>query len=157
MKVSPPTLAEGHSSSFRMRSFVNLFNKTCKRYNSHNVPWMLFYPVTMGGPVPESKALPGFLLRIFSSLACLKKPVFSKRIFCSGSYQPGCTGIFWPAEGTTGLSLFLKSEKFPALLYAGKGPEYRPFMIWTCSLGLLASSIDLKSHEGPVLRPFSYT
>jgi hypothetical protein len=25
------------------------------------------------------------------------------------------------------LSLFLKSEKLPALLYVGKGPEYRPF------------------------------
>jgi hypothetical protein len=25
------------------------------------------------------------------------------------------------------LSLFLKSEKIPALLYAGKGPEYKPF------------------------------
>ncbi len=24
-------------------------------------------------------------------------------------------------------SLFLKSEKIPALLYVGKGPEYRPF------------------------------
>jgi hypothetical protein len=24
-------------------------------------------------------------------------------------------------------SLFLKSEKIPALLYKGKGPEYRPF------------------------------
>jgi hypothetical protein len=25
------------------------------------------------------------------------------------------------------LSRFLKSEKIPALLYVGKGPEYRPF------------------------------
>jgi len=25
------------------------------------------------------------------------------------------------------LSLFLKSAKFPALLYLGKGPKYRPF------------------------------
>jgi hypothetical protein len=25
------------------------------------------------------------------------------------------------------MSLFLKSEKIPALLYVGKGPEYRPF------------------------------
>ncbi len=25
------------------------------------------------------------------------------------------------------LSLFLKSEKIPALLYVGRGPEYRPF------------------------------
>jgi hypothetical protein len=27
----------------------------------------------------------------------------------------------------TSLSLFLKSEKIPALLYIGKGPEYMPF------------------------------
>ncbi len=41
-------------------------------------------------------------------------------------YQRGCTGIFWPAEGTTaGLSVFLKSEKSQAVLYGGKGPEYR--------------------------------
>jgi hypothetical protein len=25
------------------------------------------------------------------------------------------------------LSLYLKSEEIPALLYVGKGPEYRPF------------------------------
>jgi hypothetical protein len=36
------------------------------------------------------KALPGFFLSIFSSLACLKKPDFSKRIFCGGRYQPAC-------------------------------------------------------------------
>jgi hypothetical protein len=29
-----------------------------------------------------------------------------------------------------GLSLFLKSEKIPALLYAGKRPKYTPFMIF---------------------------
>jgi hypothetical protein len=27
----------------------------------------------------------------------------------------------------TSLSLFLKSEKIPALLYVGKEPDYRPF------------------------------
>ncbi len=65
------------------------------------------------------KALPGFFLCIFSSLTCLKKPVF----FCGGGrYQPGYTGIFWPVEGTS-----QTREKFPALLYVGKGPEYKPF------------------------------
>jgi hypothetical protein len=48
-------------------------------------------------------------------------------MFCSGRYQPGCTGIFWPVEGTSQLSLFLKSEKIPALLYVGKGPEYMAY------------------------------
>ncbi len=56
-------------------------------------------PVT--GCFALHKALPGFFLCIFSSLTCLKKPVFS-------------------------LSLFLKSEKIPALLSLGKGLEYRP-------------------------------
>jgi len=30
-------------------------------------------------------------------------------------------------EGTSRLSPFLKSEKIPALLYLGKGPDYTPF------------------------------
>jgi hypothetical protein len=60
------------------------------------------------------KALPGFFLCIFSSLTCLKKPVFSKRELMQ-----------WKVPAS--LSLFLKSEKIPALLYVGKGPEYRPF------------------------------
>ncbi len=42
------------------------------------------------------------------------------------------------------LSVFLKSEKNSALLYIGKGPEYRPFR-------------DLRSVPYTVLRPFSYT
>jgi hypothetical protein len=38
------------------------------------------------------------------------------------------------------LSLFLKSEKIPALLYEGKGPKYRPFVFfdlfpWPTTLG----------------------
>jgi hypothetical protein len=44
----------------------------------------------------------------------LKKPVFSKRdLLTNGRYQPS-------------LSLFFLNEKIPALLYIGKGPEYRP-------------------------------
>jgi hypothetical protein len=31
---------------------------------------------------------------------------------------------------TASQSLFLKSEKIPALLYKGKGPEYRPFSLY---------------------------
>jgi hypothetical protein len=65
------------------------------------------------GKLSSHKALPGFFLCIFSSLTCLKKPVFSKRDLLS-----------WKVLAS--LSLFLKSEKIPALLYVGKGPEYRP-------------------------------
>jgi hypothetical protein len=63
---------------------------------------------------PFHKALPGFFLCIFSSLTCLKKLVFSKPDL-----------LRWKVSAS--LSLFLKSENIPALLYIGKGPEYRPF------------------------------
>jgi hypothetical protein len=47
------------------------------------------------------------------------------------------------------LSLFLKSEKIPALLCIGRGPTYRPF----CDL---RSVPEAQITEGPVLRLFSY-
>jgi hypothetical protein len=56
------------------------------------------------------KSLPGFLFRIFSSLICSKKPVFSKGDL-----------LQWKVPAS--LSLFLKCEKIPALLYLEKGPE----------------------------------
>jgi hypothetical protein len=58
--------------------------------------------------------VPGFFLCIFSSITCLKKPVFSKRDF-----------LLWKVPAS--LSLFVKREKILAPLYIGKGPEYRPF------------------------------
>jgi hypothetical protein len=62
----------------------------------------------------KHKELPGFFLCIFSSLTCLKKPVSTSGIFYGGRYQPAC-------------HYFLKSDKFSALLYGGKGPDFRPF------------------------------
>jgi hypothetical protein len=57
--------------------------------------------------------------------------MFSGRgIFCSGRYQPGCTGSSDQRKISTSLSLFLKSEKIPALLYVGKGHKYRPFVFF---------------------------
>jgi len=51
--------------------------------------------------------------------------------------QGGSSAVEGPSQAVLGssdqgkllasLSLFLKSEKIPALLYIGKGPEYRPF------------------------------
>jgi hypothetical protein len=58
----------------------------------------------------RSKPLPGFFLCIFSSLTCLKKPVFSKWDL-----------LWWKVPAS--LSLFLKSERIPVLLNEGKGPE----------------------------------
>jgi hypothetical protein len=51
--------------------------------------------------------VPGFFLSIFSSLTCLKKPVFRKRDL-----------LQWNVPAT--LSQFLKSEKITALLLTGK-------------------------------------
>jgi hypothetical protein len=79
------------------------------------------------------KALPVFFLCIFSSLTCLKKLVFSNLDL-----------LRWKV--TASLSLFLKSEKFPALLYIGKGPEYRPFREFRPVP--LALGTDLKSWKG---------
>jgi hypothetical protein len=47
-------------------------------------------------------------------------------------------------------SLFLKSEKIPALLYVGKGPEYRPL-----SLFLKSEKIPALHYvgKGPEYRP----
>ncbi len=43
------------------------------------------------------------------------------------------SGIFFSGGRLpASLSLFLKSEKIPALLYVGKGPEYRPFSYPSC-------------------------
>jgi len=73
------------------------------------------------------KALPGFFLCIFSSLTCLKKPVFSKPdlLRLEGTSQ-AVLGSSDQRKVRAGLSLFLKSEKIQAVLYGGKGPEYRP-------------------------------
>jgi hypothetical protein len=58
-----------------------------------------------------AKAPPGFFVCIFNSITCLKKPYFQQR----GSSDQ------WKVPAS--LSLFLKSEKIPDLLYVGKGPE----------------------------------
>jgi hypothetical protein len=79
-------------------------------------------------PTLKCKAPPGFFLCIFRSITCLKKPVFIKGdlplwkvparldwdLLTSGRYQPNC-------------HYSKKWKKFSALLYIGKGPEYRPF------------------------------
>jgi hypothetical protein len=82
------------------------------------------------GPILGSKALLGFFLCILSSL----DPYLPEETCFQ---QAG----YYVVEGTSqaalrsseqrkvpaSLSLFLKSEKIPALLYKGKEPEYRPF------------------------------
>ncbi len=107
------------------------------------------------------EAVPGFSLCIFSSLTCPRN-LFSAKgdllqwkvpparlywdLLTSGRYQPACVTVS-------------KKWKNPssALLYVGKGPEYKPLRTWvqalpwfsTCSLDLLpAWGTDLKSWKG---------
>ncbi len=73
------------------------------------------------------KALPGFFLCIFSSLASLKKPVFSKRGLLWWKVHTSQALLGSSDQQKVPATLFLKSEKIQALLSVGKGPEYRPF------------------------------
>jgi hypothetical protein len=47
-------------------------------------------------------------------------------LLASGRYQPAVLGSSDQRKVLAILSLFLNSEKIPALLYIRKGPEYRP-------------------------------
>ncbi len=106
------------------------------------------------------KALPGIFLCIFSSLTCLKKPVFSKMdllrwkararlnsdLLTSGRYQPACH-YFWknpssalhrkrtivPASGTD-----LKSWKG---LYSGPSPIPKAFILEGTTIHIWAMTI----------------
>jgi hypothetical protein len=97
------------------------------------------------GPLPKHKALPWFFLSIFNSLTCLKKPVSSKR----GRYQPGCTGIFWPAKGTSQPVAISKRLKNPSSTSRRKGTWVQA-LLWhpTYSLGPNGAGPDLKSQKG---------
>jgi hypothetical protein len=51
-------------------------------------------------------------------------------IFCGGRYLSASQALLGSSDQwkvPASLSLFLKSEKIPALLHLGKGLEYRPF------------------------------
>jgi hypothetical protein len=61
------------------------------------------------------------------SLTCVKKPVFSKRGLLRWKVPARLYCDLLTVEVPASLSLFLKSEKIPALLYVGKEPEYRSF------------------------------
>jgi hypothetical protein len=98
------------------------------------------------------RALPRFLLCIFSAPLYVWRNLYSASgILCSGRYPPGSTGIFWPAEGTSQpVTISKKWKKIPALLYVGKGPEYRPFRDFRpVPLAYRPrSGTDLKSQKG---------
>jgi len=95
---------------------------------------------------------------VFSAPLRAWRNLFSASVFfCCGSFQPGCTGIFWPAEGTSQPLPISKKWKIPALLYVGKGFEYRPFHDFRPVPAPTGVGHRSQILEGPVLRPFSYT
>ncbi len=80
---------------------------------------------------PGRKALPLFFICIFSSITCLKKPVFSKRDLLLQPVEGTSQAVLGSSDqrkSIAKLSRFLKSEKIPALPYFAKAPEYRPFI-----------------------------
>ncbi len=97
---------------------------------------------------------------VFSSPLLAWRNLFSASgIFCVGRYQPGCTGIFWPAEGTSQTVTISKKVKKSELCFTwDKDLSTGPSMIW--DLFLRPTDLGHRSQitEGPVLlRPFSYT
>ncbi len=52
---------------------------------------------------------------VFSAPLPAWRNLFSASVFfCCGSFQPGCTGIFWPAEGTSQPLTISKKWKNPS-------------------------------------------
>ncbi len=87
---------------------------------------------------------------VFSaSLPAWRNLFWASGIFCSGRYQPGCTGIFSPAEDTNQPVTISKKWKNPisALLRKRTWVQALPWFS-TCYLGLPASGTDLKSWKG---------
>jgi len=84
-----------------------------------------------------------------------RRNLFSaSRIFCCGSYQLGCTGIFWPAEGTSQLVTIFKKWKNPSsALYRKRTFVQALPWFFRCSFGLPALGTDLKSQKGQYSGP----
>jgi hypothetical protein len=70
-------------------------------------------------------------------------------IFCGGRYQPGCIGIFWPAEGTSQPVAASKKWNNPSSTLRSKRTWVQA-LPWfsTRSLSLPALDTDLKSQKG---------
>jgi hypothetical protein len=71
----------------------------------------------------------------------LKKPVFSKRDILPWKVP---ARFHWDLL-TSGL--FLKSEKIEAVLYEGKGPEYRPFRDFRPVLSAYQPGAQISNHR----------
>jgi hypothetical protein len=119
----------------RFRGLVHILTKVAEGEGGRQSPKKLprfgglVHILTKVAEGEGGKPLPGFFLCIFSSLTCLKKPVFSKGdlVWWKVPTFQAELGSSDQRKVPTSLSLFLKSEKIPGLLYGGKGPEYRLF------------------------------
>jgi hypothetical protein len=81
---------------------------------------------------------------VFSAPLPAWRYLFSvKRIFCREGTGQAKLGSSDQRKVPDRVSLFLKSEKIPALLYLGNGSEYRPFSYTTGALSLQNSAWGL--------------
>ncbi len=69
---------------------------------------------------------------VFSAPLPAWKNLFSAiGIFCGGRYQPGCTGIFWPAEGTSQpLTISKKWIKYQLVVNHDPTPNVGLWLFW---------------------------
>ncbi len=102
----------------------------------------------------DVKHCPIFSLVFLYPLHAWRNLLSSSGIFHRGRYQPGCTGIFWPAEGTSQLV----DLKKPTLRFTKeKGLSTGPSMIFDLFPRPTAFTHKSQITEASVLRPFSYT
>ncbi len=87
---------------------------------------------------------------VFSAPLPAWRNLFSESgIFCGGRYQPGSTGIFWPAEPTSQPVIISKKwKKFSSALHRESTWVQAPPWFLTCSIGLPGSGTDLNSWKG---------
>ncbi len=119
-----------------------------QHFQSERGLYAMFYHTHHIKPIYRvRKALPEFFLCIFSFLTCLKKPVFSERDLLQWKVpaSQAVVGSSDQRKVPASLSLFLKCEKIPALLYIGEGLEKGPF----CDLRCVPQE-QVENHTSPV-------
>ncbi len=100
--------------SCKIKSWWDFSANSNLKHMQFNYVWVTLSPQLWSfGSFPHSRTnLSAQTECIFNSLTCLKKPIFSKQDLLRWN-APGCTGIFWPAEGTSpGPSPILRASNF---------------------------------------------
>jgi len=92
-----------------IRKLLPVFN-----WNKYGCTIFLKFQIVQNEISTHLKHCLGFSF-VFSAPAAAWRNLFSASgISCSGRYQPGSTGIFWPAEGTSQLVTTSKKWKNPS-------------------------------------------